>query len=98
MKTIASVEDIRAEMQRRIKTSTWGKGYYADCSAPFPYRIPHDGIANWTANVSATAKPGCEGFLLETIATMRRDYDLPPQPLSDVVAHLMSWRKGSRQS
>ena len=67
MKTIGSVEDIRAEIQRRIDTSNWARGYCADCEAPFPYRVPDDGIANWMANVAPTAKPGCEGFLLNIL-------------------------------
>lgn len=93
MKVVASIEDIRAEMQGRIETSTWGRGYCADCSAPFPYRILYDGIANWTANVAATAKPGCESLLLEITASVRRDYDLPPQPLSDAIVQLLSgWK------
>ena len=93
MKAVASIEDIRAEIQRRINTSTWGKGYCADCSAPIPYRILDDGIANWAANVAATPKPGCEGFLLEIIASVRRDYDLPAQPLKEAIADLLSSRK-----
>jgi hypothetical protein len=92
MKIIASIEDIRTELQRRIYVSTWGNGYCTDCTAPFPYRILHDGIANWTANVAATGS-GCEGCLLEIIETMRREYDLPPQPLSGAIARLLSWRK-----
>jgi hypothetical protein len=90
MKIVASVEGIRAEMQRRINTSTWGKGYCADCSAPFPYRIPHDGIANWAANVAAMAKPGCEGFLLDVIASVREEYDLPSQSLGAVITDLLA--------
>ena len=93
MKTVAAIEDIRAEMQRRINVSTWGRGYCAECAAPPPYRIPHDGVANWTANVAATTKRGCEGFLLEIIASMRHDYDLPPQMLRDVISHLIGGSK-----
>lgn len=93
MKTIASIEDIRAEMQRRINTSTWGKGYCADCSAPFPYRIPYDGIANWAANVATTAKPGCEGFLLDVIASVRDEHDLPSQSLGAVITDLFAGRR-----
>ena len=90
MKTIASVRDISAEMQRRIDRSTWGGNHCADCSAPLPYRIPHDGVANWTANMAATSKAGCESFLLDVIASARRDYDLPSQTLGETVADLLS--------
>jgi hypothetical protein len=93
MKTIASIEDIHAEMQRRIDASTWGRGYCSGCPAPLPYRIFDDGVANWSTNVAAAARPGCEGFLLEIIAGVRVDYDLPPQALEDTVADLLSGRK-----
>ena len=58
----------------------------------FPYRIPHDGIANWTAPV-ATAKPGCEGFILEVVASVRKEYDVPAQPFSEAIRDLFSGRK-----
>jgi hypothetical protein len=80
MKTVASIEEIQAEIQRRIACSDWASGYCAECEAPFPLRISHDGIANWTAQVAPSAKRGCEGFLLGIVASVRRDYDLPPQP------------------
>jgi hypothetical protein len=93
MKAIGSVEDIRSEIQRRIDTSNWARGFCADCEAPFPYRVAHDGIANWIANVAPTAKPGCEGFLLNIVASVRRDYDLPAQSLKEAIADLLSSRK-----
>lgn len=93
MKTIASIEEIRAEIQRRITCSEWAGGYGADCEAPTPRRIARDGIANWTAHVAPTAKRGCEGFLLDIVASVRRDYDLSPQPLTEAIADLLSGRK-----
>jgi hypothetical protein len=36
MKTVASIEDIRAEMQRRIDTGSWGRG----CAPDVPRRSP----------------------------------------------------------
>jgi hypothetical protein len=45
MKTVASIEEIRAEIELRIDTSTWGRGYCVGCPAPLPYRIVHEGIA-----------------------------------------------------
>jgi hypothetical protein len=75
MKRLCSLEDIRAEMQRRIGTSAWGNGY---CSAPTPYRIPYDGVANWTAHVGAT-----EGFLLGIVAAVRAEYELKPESLTE---------------
>jgi hypothetical protein len=93
MKIVASIEDIRAEFQRRINISTWGRGYCVGCPAPFPYRIVHDGVANWTAPV-VTTKPGCEGFILEIIAaTVRQGYDLPGQPLRGAIRDLLTSRK-----
>jgi hypothetical protein len=92
MKTIASIEEIRAEIQRRISASEWASGYGADCEAPIPWRTSHDGVANWTAQTAPTAKRGCEGFLLDIVASVRQDYDLPPQSLSDAVASLLGGR------
>ena len=93
MKTLASIEEIQTEIQRRIDRSTWANGYCAGCSAPVPWRIPHDGIANWTAHAGSTERPGCEGFILEVIAAVRQDYDLPPQPLSAAIERLLAARK-----
>jgi hypothetical protein len=92
MKTVASIEDIRAEMQRRIDTSSWGGGWCSECPAPLPYRILPDGIANWTANVAST-KTGCESFILDVIASVRKDYDLPAQSLTESVRDFLSSRK-----
>lgn len=93
MKTIASIDEIRAEIRRRIVASTWANGYCADCEAPIPTRIPHDGIANWIATVPAGAIRGCEGFLLDVVASVRHDYDLPAQSLTETVTELLSARK-----
>jgi len=93
MKTFASTEEIRTEIQRRINRSAWANGYCAGCTAPVPWRIPHDGIANWMAHAGAAERPGCEGFVLEVIAAVRQDYDLPPQPLNVAIARLLAGRK-----
>jgi hypothetical protein len=96
MKILASIREIQAEVQRRIDVSTWANGYCVGCSAPTPWRIPHDGTANWMAHPGSTERHGCEGFILEVIAAVRKvleviaavrkDYDLPPQPLSAAIA------------
>jgi len=88
MKILASIRVIQAEVQRRIDVSTWANGYCVGCSAPTPWRIPHDGTANWMAHPGSTERHGCEGFILEVIAAVRKDYDLPPQPLSVAIAQL----------
>ena len=93
MKTIASIEEIRAEIGRRIVASTWANGYCGGCEAPIPTRIPHDGVANWIAPVPGGAIRGCEGFLLDVVASVRHDYDLPAQPLTETVRELLSARK-----
>ena len=80
MKTIASIGEIQAELQRRIDGSSWADSYCAICLAPRPVRIDDDGLANWTAYAASTARPGCEGFLLDIVSSVRRDYDLPAQP------------------
>lgn len=94
MKVIASIEEIRAEMQRRIDAAKWAGGYCAGCQAPVPWRIPHDGFANWTADVAPTEKRGCEGFVLGVVAAVRRDYDLPAQPLMEAISPLLIGREG----
>jgi hypothetical protein len=93
MKTLASIEEIQAEIQRRIDVGTWADGYCTGCPAPIPWRIPRDGIANWMAHVGSTSRPGCEGFILEVIASVRQEYDLPPQPLDVAIARLLSGRR-----
>jgi hypothetical protein len=93
MKTIASIDEIHVEMRRRIVASKWANGYCAGCDAPLPMRISHDGVANWIAPVTAGAIRGCEGFLLDIVASVRQDYDLPAQPLTETVGELLSARK-----
>jgi hypothetical protein len=93
MKRRCSLAEIRAEMQRRIDSSEWGGGYCLGCPAPTPYRIPHDGIANWTANIAATPKPGCESPILKVVDDVRRDYDLPPESVSEVIGRFFFRRQ-----
>lgn len=93
MKTIASIEKIRAEIGRRIVTSKWANGYCEGCEAPILSRTQHDGIANWIAPVPATAIRGCEGFVLDIVASVRHDYDLPAQSLTETVRELLRARR-----
>ena len=93
MKKIASIDEIRAEIGRRIATSKWANGYCGDCDAPLPLRILHDGVANWIAPVPAGAIRGCEGFLLDVVSSVRHEYDLPAQSLTDTVRELLSARQ-----
>lgn len=93
MKKIGSIDAIRAEIRRKINTSKWANGYCAGCEAPLPLRIQHDGVANWIAPVPAGALRGCEGFLLDVVASVRHEYDLPPQSLAEIVKELHSVRK-----
>ena len=85
MKRRCSLAEIRAEMQRRIDSSDWADGYCSGCPAPTPYRIPHDGIANWTASFAATPIPGCESLILRVVADVRRECDLAPESLKDTI-------------
>ena len=103
MKRHCTPEEIRAEMQRRIETSTWASGYCRDCSAPTPYRIPYDGISNWTATVASAAKPGCETCLFDIVAALRKECDLNPESLTESIDRLLpwrgwaNWRRGNRE-
>ena len=102
MKRQCTLEEIRAEMQRRIEASDWAGGYCRDCAAPTPYRIPFDGVSNWTATVASAAKPGCEGCLLDIVAVLRKECDLKPEPLTENIERVLpwrgwaSWRRGNR--
>ncbi len=91
-KIVASHEEIRAEIGRRILASKWANGYCGGCDAPIPTRIPHDGIANWIGP-AAVAMRGCEGFLFDVVASVRHDYDLPAQSSPETVRELLSARK-----
>jgi hypothetical protein len=93
MKIVASHEEIHAEIGRRIVASKWANGYCGNCEPPLPLRITHDGIANWSAPTASTAIRGCEGFLLDVVASVRRDYDLPVQPWAEMVRDLLGARK-----
>ena len=103
MKRQCTLEEIHREMQRRIEESDWANGYCCDCSAPTPYRIPYDGISNWTATVASAAKPGCEGFLFDIVAALRKECELKPESLTESIDRLLpwrgwaSWRRGNRE-
>ena len=89
MKRQCTLEEIHAEIQRRIEASNWADGFCRDCIAPEPYRVPHDGISNWTA--AAATKAGCEGFLFDIIAALREECELRPESLSEAVERLLVW-------
>jgi hypothetical protein len=93
MKIVASHEEIRAEIGRRILASKWANGYCASCDAPIPTRIAHDGIANWMAPAAAVALRGREGFVFDVVASVRHDYDLPAQSWPEAVKELQGTRK-----
>jgi hypothetical protein len=92
MKKQCTIAQLQDKLQERIRSSDWARGYCRDCVAPRPYRIPHDGIANWTAHISATNVPGCESLLLDVVDRLRRECDLVPESLSDTVRRLLAWR------
>lgn len=85
MKRHSSLTEIRAEMQRRIDSSEWAAGHCSGCPAPAPYRIPNDGLANWTANIAATPTPGGESLILRVVAETRSEFDLPAESLKDAI-------------
>ena len=78
---------MRAGNQRRIDTNEWAAGFNPPRVAPMPYRITHDGVSNWMANVGATATPGYEGLDLGIVARCARER-FPPQSLGDTIARL----------
>jgi hypothetical protein len=56
--------------------------------APMPIAERHGGASR------ASLKRGCEGFILGIVAAVRRDYDLPAQPLMEAIARLLIGREG----
>jgi hypothetical protein len=66
-------------------------------------RIPYDGISNWTATVASAARPGCEGFLFDIVAALRKECELKPESLRESIDRLLpwrgwaSWRRGNRE-
>src|ERR1044072_4475402 len=93
MKRKCSLEEILADMQRRIDSSDWGDGYCSGCPAPRPYRIPYDGIASWTANIASTPKPGCQSLILLVVADMRSECDLLPEGMRDTLERVFFRRQ-----
>ena len=99
MKKRCTIEELRQEIATSVRTSAWADGYCCDCAIPQPYRIPHDGIANWTVNISSVNKPGCESLMLEIVDRLRHERDLPRESLGNgtEVALMAEWRIGHRR-
>ena len=68
MKRQCTLEEIHAEIQRRIEASDWADGFCRDCTAPEPYRIlttaSPTGPRRWLP--SQGAKASCSTSLLRS--------------------------------
>jgi len=74
----ATSEVIRAEIQRRIKSSEELDGDCKDCRAPTPrFADPvKNGGCNWTVDVFPGVTPGCLDFAVAITRSVMADYDL----------------------
>ncbi len=73
----ATANQIRFEIQRRIRESDGADRASRDCQAPLPRRAePADGVANWTVDPLPDVDPARRAFVDGIVQMMRRDYDM----------------------
>lgn len=77
-KLIGTADEIRDEIQRRIRESDELNGDCRGCGAPTPYRIDpatNDGC-NWMVDVFPSVEPGCLEFVKAITHQVMHEYDL----------------------
>lgn len=76
-KRLATAEEIRAEIQRRIEASDEMDSDCRNCGAPtpVPLRVPDQGC-NWTILSYPKMIPGWDGVVRKILAEVMREYDL----------------------
>lgn len=74
----ATVEEIRREIERRIKSSAELDGDCKDCRAPTPRFADPDTNhgCNWAVDVFPGVVPGCLGMVKRITLTVMMEYDL----------------------
>jgi len=74
----ATAEEIRGEIQLRIKSSTELDGDCKNCRAPTPRFTDPDTNhgCNWTVGVFPGVVPGCLGFVKSITRTVMMEYEL----------------------
>jgi hypothetical protein len=76
-KRLATAEQLRFEIQRRIRESEAADRRCRDCQAPTPRRADmHDATANWTVDPIADADPMQRAFVDGIVQAMRLDYQM----------------------
>lgn len=77
-KAIATAEQIRDEIRRRIQADMSMMGKCVGCGAPLPVRLAErrgDGV-NWTIESFPALEPGCAAFMMRVLSSVMNDYDL----------------------
>jgi hypothetical protein len=82
-RTVATAEQIRAEITRRIAARAAIEGKCADCAAPTPVPIElrGDGV-NWSIEHFPSLPDGCVPFMMSVLNSVMRDYELADGPAS----------------
>lgn len=73
-KIIATAEEIRAEIARRIAADPTGQ--CRDLIAPTPVPIERRDDVNWSVDHFPNLVPGCTAFIMRILSKMMDTYDL----------------------
>jgi hypothetical protein len=73
----ATVEQIKAEIERRIKASTELDGDCRGCGTPTPRWAPRDKYpSGWSIDVLPSLAPGCEEVITKIVLGVMQEYEL----------------------
>ncbi|MBL8688931.1 MAG: hypothetical protein JNL04_07510 [Rhodospirillaceae bacterium] len=73
-KILATAEEIRAEIARRIAAEPTGQ--CRDCVAPMPVPIERRDGVNWSVDHFPKLVPGCTAIIMRILSSMMDAYDL----------------------
>lgn len=73
-KIVATAEEIRTEIARRIAADPTGQ--CRDCDAPMPVPIERRDGVNWSVAHFPNLVPGCTAFIMRILSSMMETYDL----------------------
>jgi hypothetical protein len=73
-KILATADEIRAEIARRIAADPTGQ--CRDCEAPMPVPIDRRDGVNWSVDHFPKLVPGCTAFVMRILSDMMMRYDL----------------------
>ena len=77
-KIVATAEEIRAEIGRRIAADPLDQ--CRDCEAPMPVPIDRRDGVNWSVDHFPKLVPGCTAFMMRILSDMMLAYDLAEPP------------------